>query len=286
MASRFLSDFCLSPQWTAIANDPDNLIAESDIFGEKAGNMPDVNGKFYLTGSHAFANPQSIMYLSHNSIDELAESIDDYADAILKYFDDKESKRISDGLFEYRRKTNLEAAIRDEVKAGMLIPTVYEAAVLPFNDDNLKVIYNRIGIDAFKWLYSDARHSFSNIAVWSMPYTDSSQLKLANLIKVRDSTLKYFIPCEDEGSYMGTETRYEEYYPSIRQIELNGNYAYEIKGLWAAVKGFQGGPFIQYVVVDEKNGRLVFADGSVAAKGQDKKKYMVRIKAILSTLKL
>lgn len=255
------------------------------IFGkDKTDQIPGQDGRFYLTGSHAFANPQGIMYLNDRSTDELAKKIEANADGLLEYFESRESERIKTALFKYRRKTGLETDIKNALNVNLLVPTVYEPSVNPFGDATQ--VYNRLGISNFRWIYSSARHSFSNVALWSMPYTDTSQLNLESILDVRDSVLKYFIPCESDGSYMGTERRFTDIYPTISVTELNGNYALEISGLWAAVNGFQGGPFVSYVVVDEKNGRLVFIDGSVAAKGQPKKKYIVRLKAILSTLKI
>lgn len=284
-----VNDYTLKGRYIILLStcEPGNKVtrmAES-IFGkEKTDQIPGTSGKFYITGSHAFANPQNIMYLNGNSTEELAESISQQGDNLLNYFGNIEAKRIKDGLFRYRRKVGLETAIKNEIGAEMLVPTVYEPSVQPFSD--LDMIYKRLDITGFKWIYSNARHSFSNVAVWSMPYRDTSQLDLENILDVRDSVLKYFIPCETEGSYMGTERRYSDVYPKAKVTELNGSYAIELSGLWAAVNGYQGGPFVGYVVIDEENGRLVFIDGSVAAKGQPKKKYIVRLKAILSTLKV
>jgi hypothetical protein len=254
------------------------------IFGKEAIENTERNGKApMLTGSDAWVRPQSVMYWSGSSPEELAKAIDQHADKILSFFDQKEFARIHHMLFEHNRRTDLEAEAQTELGILLQLPEIYEVAKL--GKPNLLESYQELGIDGFKWYFSKSRHAFNNIAVWSVPYTDSVQLRRQQIIDMRNKVLGTFVPCEDEGSVMGTETRFKDLMPQVEVVRLNGNYAVRTTGFWRAEGGFQGGPFVNYAIVDEDKGRIIFADGSVAAKGQPKKKYVVRLKCILSTVK-
>ncbi|MFY0671799.1 MAG: DUF4837 family protein [Bacteroidia bacterium] len=254
-----------------------------EVFGdnaiEKMENDPE---QYMIMGSDAWVKPQNVMYLAAENANVLANKIELDADRILKYFEEKEFTRIHKNLFEYNSRKDLTAQLESEMGVSLRIPEVYEPAVLDI--ENPFELNQELGIGGFKWFYSNSRNAFQNVAIWTMSYKDTSQLSAEGIITARDSILKYFIPCEDAGSYMGTETRWKDIYPKSEVVKLNGKYAVRTTGFWTAINGFQGGPFVNYVVVDEENERLVYIDGSVAAKGQPKKKFIIRLKAILSTL--
>ena len=254
-----------------------------EVFGDNAiEKMENDPNQYMVMGSDAWVRPQNLMYLASENANVLAEKLEADADKILNYFEKKEFARINRNLFEYNSRKDLTAQLESEMGLSLKIPEVYEPAVLDI--ENPFELNQELGIGGFKWFFSNSRHAFQNIAIWTMSYRDTAQLSNAGIIKARDSILKYFIPCEDAGSYMGTETRWKDISPKSEVVKLNGKYAVRTTGFWRAVNGFQGGPFVNYVVVDDENNRLVFIDGSVAAKGQPKKKFIVRLKAILSTL--
>lgn len=254
-----------------------------EIFGDEAvDKMESDPNKYFISGSDAWVTPQNIVYMADKDANVLAEKITANADKHLAYFDEREFKRIHGNLYKHRERIDLELKLAEELNVKFRIPEVYEPAVLSERD--FDAVFDALNIDGFKWYYSSGRHAFNNITVWTTPYIDTSQLGSVEIIKMRDSVLKEFIPCEDEGSYMGTENRFKDLMPQSTVVQLNGKYAIQTIGYWRAINGFQGGPFVNYVVVDEENGRLVFIDGSVAAKGRPKKKHIIRIKAILSTL--
>lgn len=256
-----------------------------EIFGDEAISALEADpNRYSISGSNAWVAPQNIVYMADVDANTLAEKIKTNSEKHLSYFEEREFDRIQSNLFKYRERLDLEAKLKAELNVKVSIPEVYEPAVLA--TENLNKIYSRVNIDGFKWYYSSGRHAFNNVSVWSTPYTDTAQLNDVEIIKMRDSVLKYFIPCEDKGAYMGTENRFKDIMPQSTVVKLNGSYAIRTIGYWRAIGGFQGGPFINYAVVDEQRGRLVFIDGSVAAKGQPKKKHIIRIKAILSTLQV
>ncbi len=124
---------------------------------------------------------------------------------------------------------------------------------------------------------------------WSSPYDpDSSQLTVENVLKNRDSTLKYNVPGNTSGTYMGTE--YSQYYEPIgRQFKFNGHQAVEIRGLWlynGATFSSGGGPFIQYSIHNESKQTIVTVCGYIYGPQYDKREYLREIEAMLRTIEI
>jgi len=110
------------------------------------------------------------------------------------------------------------------------------------------------------------------------------RLKEQYSIKPQDDLItgKYIQGARDN-SYMQV---YEEYSPETQEINLNGSYAMEYRGLWNMANDFMGGPFLHYTFVDEKNNRVVNLDAFVFAPKFNKREYLRELEAILKSVKL
>lgn len=124
---------------------------------------------------------------------------------------------------------------------------------------------------------------------WTSPYyPDSTQLTVENMLKDRDTTLKYNAPGNASGTYMGTE--YSEYYDPIgREFIYQGHKAVEIRGLWlynGATFTSGGGPFVQYSILNESKNNIVTVCGYVYGPQYDKREYLREIDAMLQTIEI
>jgi len=81
---------------------------------------------------------------------------------------------------------------------------------------------------------------------------------------------------------MITETAYS---PHIKNTQLSGNDAFEVRGKWEVKGDFMAGPFLNYSVIDEKNDRMLVVEGFTYAPNINKRDYMFELEAILKTLK-
>ena len=68
-----------------------------------------------------------------------------------------------------------------------------------------------------------------------------------------------------------------------QEINLNGNYAFELRGLWKLSDISAGGPFVSYTTVDEKLGRLYYIEGYVYRPSDDKRDWIREMDTILQT---
>lgn len=135
----------------------------------------------------------------------------------------------------------------------------------------------------FFWASNNANTGRTDLVVYTFPYTDPETFTADYLVAKRDSVLKANLPGAFPGSYMTTETRAGvDYTP----ITVGGKYCGVLRGLWRMEGDMMGGPFVSHVRLDEKNNRVVVAEGFVFAPETDKRNFIRRIEAALFTLRL
>jgi len=149
--------------------------------------------------------------------------------------------------------------------------------ILP-SDYNLDVLK-----DNFCWISRETEISSQGIFIYDYPYTDSNTFTLDYLIAKRDYITKTYVPGPEKGSFMQTEKQV----PMVtEEINLNGSYAFVIRGLWYTENYFLGGPFISITKLDEKNNRVVTIESYVYAGKQNKKLYMWQVEAIVKSFEI
>jgi hypothetical protein len=145
----------------------------------------------------------------------------------------------------------------------------------------------RIAIDneEFAWIRksSTTEEQEMGILLFEAPYTSKDDLTTENLIKIRNTYTKKYIPGEYDSSYM----KYSTVLPPVR-IDQNfkEKYGVEINGWWDVKGDFMGGPSYIRAVVDENNARIVFAEGFLFYPNEDKAKPLRELKILVNTLSI
>lgn len=135
----------------------------------------------------------------------------------------------------------------------------------------------------FLWTSNNANTGRIDLLVYSFPYTDPETFTLDYLIAKRDSVLKRNLPGAFPNSYVSTEKRVESTYTPIT---LDGKYCGVLRGLWRMEGDQMGGPFVSHAILDEKNQRVIVAEGLVFAPETSKRNLIRKIEAALHTLRL
>jgi hypothetical protein len=134
----------------------------------------------------------------------------------------------------------------------------------------------------FAWIRLEAKDYSQGILIYTFPYLNKSDLDQKHIISIRDSLTKQWIPGPTDGSYMTTEKRF----PILsKEINFNGIYALETRGLWKLENDFMGGPFINYAFVDQKKNRIIMIDGYLYSPKKSKRDLLKQIEAIIYTYK-
>ncbi len=136
----------------------------------------------------------------------------------------------------------------------------------------------------FVWLEKPILKGTLNIVSYRLPLIAlSDPPKLKEVIRVRDSIGKAYIPGRLEGTYMITEQNYK---PFFYKLNVDKKLIFETKGIWEVKNDFMGGPFINFILKDEKSKQWVVVEGFAFAPSVSKREYMFELNSILSTISI
>ncbi|MCF8713642.1 DUF4837 family protein [Joostella atrarenae] len=213
-----------------------------------------------------YAKPQKVGIIKAPTEDKIIEKLAEAAPQIIEAFKKNDIKESQE---RFTRSLNRETALSEELGISLTMPSIYKIAKQEGN---------------FFWIERQIRKGTMNILVYEMPLNsipnDSSRVDA--IIKMRDSIGEKYVPGRKEGMYMITE---EAYAPYVFDAEVAGRKAIETKGMWEIKNFFMAGPFINYIVEDKPNNRLLVVEGFTFAPSTNKRDYMFELEAILKTLK-
>ena len=104
-----------------------------------------------------------------------------------------------------------------------------------------------------------------------------------NIIPLRDSLTKLYVPGQRDGSYMITEDLVK---PQLNPTEVQGRFSIEARGLWRTHGDIMGGPFVSYTIYDEENNRLIYIDSFILAPEKKKRKSLFELESIIRNLEI
>ncbi len=78
----------------------------------------------------------------------------------------------------------------------------------------------------------------------------------------------------------------KEYLPYQKKVNYYGIKMLETRGTWEVKGDFMGGPFLNYLVEDKLNDRVLFIEGFVFAPSKRKRDNIIELEAIIKSLKL
>ena len=133
------------------------------------------------------------------------------------------------------------------------------------------------------WLQKPLKNGTSNLIIKELnsSVSDFEKINLNDVVSLRDSIGKEFIPGRVENSYMITE---KEYLPYISYQSVNGFEAIETRGTWEVKGDYMGGPFINYIIKDTLNKSLLYLDGFVFSPSQRKRDKMIELEAVIKSM--
>jgi hypothetical protein len=133
------------------------------------------------------------------------------------------------------------------------------------------------------WLQKPLKNGTSNLIIKDLKssVSDFENINLNDVVSLRDSIGKEFIPGRVENSYMITE---KEYLPYISYQTVNGFEAIETRGTWEVKGDYMGGPFINYIIKDTLNNSLLYVEGFVFSPSQRKRDKMIELEAVIKSM--
>lgn len=120
------------------------------------------------------------------------------------------------------------------------------------------------------------------IFIYFYPYESDSVFSYTWQLNKRNEMLEKYVHGEPKGSYMTTEMQLP---PRYEELEFNGMFMAELRGLWRMEGDFMGGPFYSMTLFDEDNQRMVTLDGYTYAPYFNKREYIREVEGILKTVR-
>lgn len=214
-----------------------------------------------------WAKGQAICVINAPAVDSLRDAVSRYGEGIVDYFVKAERERM---MNYYISNINREALSRTNEMFG------YDIAV-PTSINRFKKGEN------FLWMANGNPDEGQYVMIYTEPYVSKQQLTDEAILNRRDSVTKANIPGSLEGSYMTTERHH--LYPESRNIELNGQWAKETRGLWKMNGDCMGGPFVSITTIDTTTNNIVTVEGFVYAPSKDKRRYLRQMDAMVYSIK-
>ena len=249
-----------------------NIDALNDMF-KKHRNLiiakidADIKNPLVETQKNWMSDPQFVIRITAPSKESWVRAFNSQKDGLKLMFDQNERTRFQE-FFRPTTDTKIVNQLKKQFGVKMNIPEGY---FIGTSQDN------------FMWIRKETADMSMAFVVYELPYKDTADFNPDNIIKVRDSIVKKYIPGPIDGSYMTTDKEFLK--PIFKTLpEFPAGYAVETRGLWNVVGDFMAGPFVSYSVVNPEHTKIVTAEGWVYYPNKDKRDLLRQQESILYSL--
>ncbi len=249
-------------------NSRSNRILKSNFTKETVNLIEKDPSIFKYTKQNEFARGQEVMHLFSTDEETLARHIAENKKELRAHFNKLEDERTKERLYSAKREKGIENFILRNYDCEIMLPAGYEIAI---KDENF--VWARI-LDPFV---------DRNIFISYTDYTSQEQFTKESMIQYRDSVSKQHIfgDPENQDSFMVTEL---EHFPVFyEEVNFNGKYAVQLRGMWKTNNLSMGGAFVSYGIVDEKMNRFYYIEGFLYSPGRKQKEYLRELDVVLQT---
>lgn len=253
------------------SNNPGNRKLKTFFTKESLEKIAQDSSIFMFPKEDEFARGQQILHLFGETEDQLIENLASHREQIQDFFNEVVQKRTYETLYSGKPVAGIMNRIKEKFGVEIKVPYGYEIAM----DE-----------DEFIWVRNFTPQIDKNFFISYVDYTSQDQFSLDSLISIRERIVKPYVlyKPEDPESYMVTETQYQDVLR--KEVNFDGHYAVQLKGLWKLNKFTMGGPFVSYAMVDESTNRLYYIEGFLYSPGIDQRENMRELNVILNTFKL
>ena len=214
------------------------------------------------------AEPQFVMRITAPSIESWVRTFNSQKDGLKLLFDQNERDRFQE-FFRPTTDHKIVNKLKDRFGVTMNIPEGY---------------FIGVDKDDFMWIRKETADMSMAFLIYELPYKDTADLNPNNIINVRDSIVKKYIPGPIDGSYMTTD---KEFLKPVFTVlpDFPAGYAVETRGLWNVVGDFMAGPFVSYSIVNPESTKIVTAEGWIYYPNKEKRDLLRQQESILYSLK-
>lgn len=218
------------------------------------------------TDKNRYAAPQQMAVLSAPDTTTLVEIILSQSTTLI------ESLKTAE-IAERQRRMGISPLNQNTLKSIFGIDIIMPSAYQLFKEDTMAA-----------WFQREVRKGHINLLVYALPRntTLNWESPLKDIIRIRDSVGKAFVPGRLDGGHLITEEAYEPY---VNYTKIANMPAIETRGTWEVKGDFMAGPFLHYVLDDKENSRFLVLEGFVFAPSVAKRDYIFETEASIRSLK-
>ena len=182
------------------------------------------------------------------------------------------------------KQTILENERKEKLRRIMKSPTIEKTLATRFGIELTYPTAYKTFKDTtnFVWIQKEVQKGHLNIIVYSLNENALNGSFSERILNIRDSIGKAYVPGRLDGSYLITERAFRPYF---YRTELVGKQTYLTKGTWEVANDFMAGPFVNYMIQDTINKRILVVEGFVFAPTANKRDYMFELNTIINSLK-
>ncbi len=219
---------------------------------------------------------QKVYYVAADTPDDLAATIRESGPSMVRVFNEITRERTEIEMFSRGRQFEIEEQLME--KHGFAVNVQHDYVVAA---DTMEFVWLRRILSSDTW-----RSMFVHYVERGNPALLSQEWIIAH----RDSLAKQYMQ-GNVGGWVQTDVRRPLTY---EQIEIDGRFVVETRGLWQMVGPDQqgntvqygmGGPFVNYAIYDEESSRIYMLDGMVFAPGYSKRDFLRQLEVISHTFR-
>ncbi|MGQ7945996.1 DUF4837 family protein [Flavobacterium sp. WC2509] len=225
------------------------------------------NENYFKINKNQYATPQNAIHITGKSISDILDIIEKRAPQIIKSIQEEEIKShqllLNDSLLN-------PLVIQKQFQLRLKIPKSYSYALKN---------------TSFIWLKNEFTSGNTSLLITQLPISviHSNDNVLEKVIQIHDSIGALYIKGKDATSGFYIDKSYPIYQS---KITLDGKLTYETKGTWRLKDNFMFGAFINYLIVDSKNNRIIFLEGFCYIPSKEQRDYMHELETIIKSVQL
>lgn len=250
-----------------------NIDALNDMF-KKHRNLiiakidRDIKNPLVETQKNWQSEPQFVIRITASSPESWVKTFESQRDGLKLLFDKNERARFQD-FFRPTTDVKIVQQLKKRFGVSMNVPEGY---------------FIGIDKDDFMWIRKETDKMSMAFMIYELPYKDTADLNPDNIIRVRDSIVKKYIPGPIDGTYMTTDKEFLT--PVFETLpDFPAGYAVETRGLWNVVGDFMAGPFVSYSIVNPENTKIITAEGWIYYPNKEKRDLLRQQESILYSLR-
>jgi hypothetical protein len=241
-----------------------------DIGEEKILTIKREGVKNTIIGRDKWASGQFMAYVVGKDEDDLITNITKSFPSISKKVYQHDYKQIKGYTFASGYNKALNSEIEEKLGVNIQIPADYMKA--KWDEE-----------EQLMWIRKETASSSYSVVLKSVDYKSEEQLTKDYLKAFVNEFGKEYVLTNTPGSYLVVNDEDLPIYTN--KVEINGQYASEIRGIWETTKDYMGGPFFAYAIIDKSQKKILLVIDILLAPGKKKRDLMQHMELMTNTIK-